>query len=362
MQKSLQIFILLLSLLSVVIAGADYYKILGVGRNANEKEIRNAYRQLSKKYHPDKNPGDESAQHKFMEISNAYDILMDSEKRQIYDRYGEEGLQGGAPNGGARHDPFANFFGQQRQGQPRAQDVASEITFTLKDFYNGKNADFEINLVDICDHCRGSGSEDGLLDKCGDCNGRGRITQRLNFGNGMVQQIESVCPKCRGKGQSIKHKCKTCKGHGAYEQKKTFNIHLSPGAPRNHIEVFQGKGPTQPGVLAGDLRVTLKENSSDNLGYRRVGKSLYRTEVLSLKEALYGNWSREIPFFDNYDAKIQISREEGVPVNHGDVEIIKGKGMPIFNGNDEFGDLYIEYVVVFPLGNKKVLQNLHDEL
>jgi DnaJ-related protein SCJ1 len=365
MKHSFNWFFLFLSFISIVIAGEDYYKILGVDKNADEKEIRNAYRQLSKKYHPDKNPGDESAQHKFMEISNAYDILMDSEKRQIYDRYGEEGLKNGGQGGGRQRggDPFSNFFNQQfRQGPPRAQDVNSELEFTLADFYNGKNIDFQISLMDVCDSCKGTGSSDGLKHECSDCRGNGRILQRRNLGHGMIQQMEVICPKCRGSGKEIKHKCKSCQGQGAYSQQKHFNLHLTPGSPRNHVEKFEGKGPTQPGVVAGDLNVILKENKDENLGYRRVGKNLYRTEVLSLKEAFGGNWTRDIPFFDSYDPKITLSRAQGKSIQNGEVEIIKGKGMPVFHGNDEFGDLFIEYVIVFPLGNQKVLENLHDEL
>lgn len=363
--RTISFIILLSSFLTVVLGGADYYKILGVDRNANEKEIRNAYRQLSKKYHPDKNPGDESAQHKFMEISNAYDVLMDSEKRDIFDRFGEEGLQNGAGQGGnqAAHDPFMNFFGQQfRQGPPRGQDVSAEVQFSLSDFYNGKNQDFKLSIVDVCDHCNGSGSSDGLKHECSTCSGRGRILQQRNLGRGMMQRVETTCPKCRGSGNEIKHKCKTCKGQGAYEHEKTFNVHLAPGSERNSVEKFEGQGPRQPGIIAGDLHVILKENSDSNLGYRRIGNNLYRTEVLSLKEALFGGWSRDITFFDTYDPKITISRGVHIPVHNGEVETIKGKGMPILNSNDEFGDLFIEYVIVFPLGNKNMMKQLHDEL
>lgn len=372
MKHSTHILVLIFSifsLLSIVLADEDYYKILGISRDANDKEIRNAYRQLSKKFHPDKNQGDDEAQLKFMEISNAYDILMDEEKRKIYDMYGEDGLKGGAgagPGRGQRRggdDPFANFFGGgHRQEPPRAQDANSELQFGLKDFYNGKDIDFQIQLMDNCPICKATGSSDGLKHNCNQCGGRGRIAQRLNLGHGMIQQIETTCPKCQGSGKEIKNKCKTCHGQGAYQQKKTFNIHLSPGTPKNYVEKFEGKGPAQPGLAPGSLNVIIKENKMDNLGYRRIGNNLYRTEALSLKEALNGGWSRNIPFFDNYEPTIKISRGANVPVRSGEVEVIKGKGMPLFSGNDEFGDLFIDYVVIFPLGNEKVLKKLHDEL
>ncbi|KAG0678139.1 DnaJ- protein scj1 [Pichia californica] len=364
--NTLSFLILLSSLISIVLAGADYYKILGVNKNANEKEIRNAYRQLSKKYHPDKNPGDESAQQKFMEISNAYDILMDSEKRNIYDRFGEEGLQGGAGSQQQQqqqHNPFNSFFGQQfNQGPPRGQDVQTDINFSLSDFYNGKDYEFQVNLIDICDNCKGTGSSDGIKHECSECHGKGRVLHTRNLGHGMMQRMEVQCSKCHGSGKEIKHKCKICKGQGAYNQEKTFNFHLPSGAPKNYVELFQGKGPSQPGIIPGDLRVYMKEDPNENFGFRRIGNNLYRTEVISLKEAMFGNWKRDIQFFDIYDPKITLSRKENESIQNGDVEIIKEKGMPIMNSNDEFGDLFIEYVVIMPLGSKTLIKDWHDEL
>lgn len=368
MKPAFSFFIFLISLFSLTVASEDYYKILGVSRSADEKEIRNAYRQLSKKYHPDKNLDDENAQHKFMEISNAYDVLMDSEKRQIYDTYGEDGLKNGGGGGhqsGGGFDPFKDFFGGQfNRGPPRAQDVMTEIKITLKEFFNGKNVDLKLNIMDSCEKCKGTGSADGVKHACDTCQGRGRILQRRNFGNGMIQQIETGCPKCHGQGNLIKNKCKTCHGQGAYEHSKIFNVHIAPGSSRNHVEIFENKGPSQPGVVPGDLKVFVREDfSHDNLGYRRVGNSLYRTEVLSLREALQGGWSREIPFLDEYDPVVVLNRKNGIVVQNGDVEIVKGKGMPIVNTADEFGDLYIEYLVIFPTKNQhKVMENFHDEL
>lgn len=371
MKATISLLFLISSFVSIVLANANYYDILGVSKDADEKEIKRAYRELSKKFHPDKNPDDENAQAKYMDITNAYDVLMDSEKRSVYDRYGEEGLKGGAgqqqqqQQHGFGGNPFADFFGGGggfQRGPPKAQPVQAETKITLADFYNGKDIDFDINLMDVCDICKGTGSADGKKQQCSDCGGRGHVIQRMNLGHGMVQQIQTACRKCGGSGQQIKNKCKKCHGQGAYVQKKSMNVHLPAGAPRGHVEVFEGKGQAQPGIIAGDLRLHITESSEGNLGYRRNGNNLYRTEVLSLKEALFGNWKRSIPFFDTYDPKITIKRKAYQSVQNGEVEVIKGKGMPILNGNDEFGDLFIEYVVIFPAGNKKMLKQLHDEL
>mgnify|MGYP003365490721 CR=1 FL=1 len=370
MRAAISLLFLISSLVSIVLASANYYDILGVSKDADEKEIKRAYRELSKKYHPDKNTEDDDAQAKYMDITNAYEVLMDSEKRNIYDRYGEEGLKNGAGQhggGGGGHggDPFRDFFGGGggfQRGPPKAQDVQAETKVTLADYYNGKDIDFQIDLMDVCDVCKGTGSSDGKKHQCSDCGGRGRIVQKMNLGHGMIQQIETACRRCGGSGQQIKNKCKTCHGQGSYVQTKNMNVHLPAGAPRGHVEVFEGKGQAQPGIIPGDLKLHITESSDNNLGYRRSGNNLYRTEVLSLKEALLGDWERTLPFFDVYDPKITIQREAYQSVQNGEVEVIKGKGMPVLHGNDEFGDLFIEYLVIYPVGNQKKLKELHDEL
>lgn len=353
-------------LVSFVLAGADYYAVLGVPKDADEKAIKTAYRSLSKKYHPDKNPGDDTAQQKFIEIGAAYEVLMDKEKRQIYDQYGEEGLQNGGPGGpggqggGDPFDMFSNFFGGGRpRGRPRGGNVDSEVDFTLKDFYNGANRDVSITLQDICDQCSGTGSEDGKMHTCPTCHGRGRVIQKRQLAPGMFQQFESACPSCRGSGKQIDNRCHKCSGEGVYRNKRTYNVNVTPGLERNHGEVFQGEADKSPSWDAGDLRFILRESKTGNLGYRRIGNNLYRTEVISLKESLSGGWARDIPFLDDYEQTLPLSRKDGVVVQDGETEKIPGKGMPILGTDDQRGDLFIEYRVIYPAGNPK---KLRDEL
>ncbi|QOU22312.1 hypothetical protein BRETT_002487 [Brettanomyces bruxellensis] len=369
------VFVLLVTLIGVVLCDADYYKVLGVSKNADAKEIKTAYRNLSKKYHPDKNPGDDSAQQKFMEIGEAYEVLNDPDKRAVYDRYGKEGLQngGGAQNantGGRAGDPFdmfSSFFGGARarggrQGKPRGRDYRYAVGITLKDFYNGKSVRFHLELQDICDKCEGTGSEDGKTHPCPVCQGRGRVIQRRQIAPGMFQQFESPCGACHGSGRKIDHLCKKCHGQGVYMNQRTYTVDISPGEPRNHVQMFQGESNKSPEWIAGDLDITLRELPQGNLGYRRIGSNLYRTEVLTLKEALTGGWERTIPFLDTYEPDLKIRRKKGVVVQDGEIEKIRGKGMPIFEQDDEHGDLFIEYKVISPTGNSKLLQKLHDEL
>ncbi|GME74328.1 unnamed protein product [Ambrosiozyma monospora] len=296
---------------------------------------------------------------------------MDDEKRQIYDRYGKEGLQNGGAPGGPGGDPFdmfADFFGGGRRrgppGKPRGRDAESDLGYTLKDFFNGANTDFNLELQNICDKCSGTGSKDGQLHPCKTCRGTGRMVQKVQLAPGMFQQFEQVCPHCGGQGQQIVNKCDKCTGSGVFRGERSFTIHLAPGTPREHIEVYQGQADQSPQWNAGDLKIHIKEKPEGNLGYRRVENNLYRTEVLSLKEALNGGWNRTIPFLDDYENTILLKREKGKIVNNGDVEVIEGKGMPLINGVDEFGNLYIQYHVVTPGGSKESVEELlhHDEL
>ena len=143
---------------------------------------------------------------------------------------------------------------------------------------------------------------------------------------------------------------------------RTYTVDISPGEPRNHVQMFQGESNKSPEWIAGDLDITLRELPQGNLGYRRIGSNLYRTEVLTLKEALTGGWERNVPFLDTYEPDLKIRRKKGVVVQDGEIEKIRGKGMPIFEQDDEHGDLFIEYKVISPTGNSKLLQKLHDEL
>lgn len=337
--------------------GQDYYAILGLSKDASDKEIKSAYRQLSKKYHPDKNPGDEEAHHKFIEVGEAYDILGDSEKRQKYDQFGADAFKNGGQGGqgGGFHDPFDLFnqmFGHQGGfgGRPRGQNYKIQNHLTLKEFYNGGVFAFHMPLDEICDKCSGSGSADGKVDTCGTCQGRGIVVQMIRMGM-MTQQIQQQCPHCGGKGQVIKHPCKQCQGTKVVKREKSFSFPFEGGVPRNHMDVKQGEADKSPDHDAGDLILEYKETEHGNLGYRRRGNNLYRTEVLTAKEALNGGWSREIEFLDS-KKKVKLSRGKGTMIFNGDIEIVKGFGMPIYQSKG-FGDLYIDYVVL-PEGNSAI--------
>ncbi|CAG59056.1 uncharacterized protein GVI51_F03421 [Nakaseomyces glabratus] len=342
----------------------DYYAILGLSKDASDKEIKSAYRQLSKKYHPDKNPGDEEAHHKFIEVGEAYDILGDPEKRKTYDVHGADAFKNGGQGqrGGGFHDPFDMFeqmFGRQgggfRQTQ-RSQNYQVRNQVSLKEFYSGGEVEFEIPLNDICDSCHGSGSADGKVKVCPACQGRGVVVQVIRMGP-ITQQIQQQCGQCGGKGKTIENPCKTCKGHKVVRKNKPFHFEFPGGIPRNHIDKKSGESDKSPDMESGDIIIEYNESEKENLGYRRRGNNLYRTEIITANEAINGGWTREIEFLDE-KKKVKLSRPKGSIVNNGDIERIKGFGMPIM-GSKNFGDLYIDYVVLVP---KSQTSPIDDEL
>lgn len=359
--------------------GQDYYKILGIDKNANDKQIKSAYRQLSKKWHPDKNQNNETAHTKFIEIGEAYEVLIDSEKRQIYDKFGADAVKNGGANGGPGgggnpfnggfHDPFDIFdqmFGggganRRHRGQNvkrKGPDLVAEHQVTLKEFYLGAEYDIELELNDKCDHCHGSGSEDGKSKKCPNCQGNGIIIQVIQMGM-MTQQIQQACPVCSGSGEIIKNPCTICHGRKIAQKKKQFHIQVPKGIKRDSVDKVPDKGQCVPDSEPGDLYFKFIEKSTNNMGYRRRGNNLYRTEVLTLEESLLGDWQRDIPFFD-ISKNVTIQRPANKITFNGEIEIIKNFGMPIANTKN-FGDLYIEYLVVTP-ENLKPDTRIRDEL
>ncbi|KAL9109042.1 MAG: hypothetical protein Q9227_006282 [Pyrenula ochraceoflavens] len=364
-----------LLLLSLGICAEDYYKLLGLDKSASERDIKRAYRTLSKKYHPDKNPGDESAQKKFVELAEAYDALSDSTLRKIYDQYGHEGVQQHRQGGGRAqqaHDPFdlfSRFFGGGGHfghggGQRRGPDMELRMAVPLRDFYTGRDVEFEIERQEICDACGGSGSEDGTVETCGTCSGRGMVVQRHQLAPGMFQQVQMQCPTCNGKGKSIKHICPVCGGHRTVKKKASMLASIEKGMPVGHQIIFENEADESPDFVAGDLVVTLVEAApdmgrdeherTDGTFFRRKDQDLFWKEVLSLREAWMGGWSRNITHLDGH--VIQLSRKRGEVIQPMSVESVAAEGMPIWHEGhlheqhegDEFGRLNVEYTVILP--------------
>ncbi|KAF8464399.1 hypothetical protein BDZ91DRAFT_729785 [Kalaharituber pfeilii] len=361
---------LLMFILPLVMA-QDYYKILGVSRGATDRELKTAYRKLSKKWHPDKNPGNDEAHQKFVELAEAYEALSNAETRRIYDQYGAEGVKQHQQRGGANqrphHDPFDIF-------SRRGPNMEVKISVPLKDFYTGKEVEFQLEKQQICVDCEGSGSADGHMAKCEKCGGRGvRIVKHM-LAPGIFQQVQTVCDACGGKGETIKTPCPVCHGQKVVRKVDTHTLTVQKGAPRGVRVSFENEADEHPDYIAGDLIVTIEERNpdvtvvssddrdddppTDGMFFRRRGTDLVYKEVLSLREALFGGWVRNLTHLDGH--LVQLGRKEGEIVQPGHVEIVKGEGMPIWmSPNDEFGHLVVEYEVILPdLADKAFLTEL----
>ncbi|KAK6458246.1 dnaJ-like protein in endoplasmic reticulum [Scheffersomyces xylosifermentans] len=352
--------------IAFIVANKDYYKILGVDKSAGDKEIKSAYRQLSLKYHPDKNPGNEEAHEKFLEVGEAYDVLSNTEKRSNYDRFGDANGRPQAPNFDFG-DMFGQFFGGQQGGQRVRQGESTQVNIhiPLTDFYNGKLLEFDVEMMNICETCEGTGSKDKKTHTCDKCKGTGFMTVRQQLAPGMVQQVRMHCNECGGKGKTITHKCDQCQGRGAKSGPRHYDVYIKPGQPRDSNIVLEGEGDKNPDWVPGNLIINLREEYVKSWGYRRIDNNLYRTEVLTLNESLNGSWERKIKFLDVEDDEIVIKRGKGEIVVDGEIEMVKGKGMPKLDDHqdhvDEFGDLFIQYKVLVPGGAHK-LSKEKDEL
>ncbi|SAL98864.1 hypothetical protein [Absidia glauca] len=345
--------LLLVAACLVVAAGKDYYKILDVPRDASKSQIKKHYKKLSRVYHPDKNRDNKQAEAKFMEISDAYSVLVDDEQRSIYDQYGEEGLKQHNNGGGGGHpfhnpfDVFSHFFGggfggHGHQQEKRGPNLNIELEVTLEDLYNGASIDLDISKQVVCDHCHGSGarrSED--IVTCSVCQGQGVRMQRVQIAPGMVQQFQQTCDHCGGKGKTIKHVCTACDGKKLRRGNEQYTISVERGMQNGQTIVLEQEGDEYPDAIPGDVIFSL--TTIPHLVYERQGNNLYTKQHISLVEALAG-FEKTLVMLDGSVVKLERS---GVVTQYGFVQKIKGAGMPIYESSSQ-GDLFVEYLVVFP--------------
>jgi DnaJ-related protein SCJ1 len=313
-------------------------------------------------------------------VSEAYEALIDPQTRATYDKFGHEGLKQHQQGGGHHnhHDPFdlfSRFFGGNghfNQGQQRGQSIEVKLGISLRDFYTGRDTDFLWEKQHICDECDGTGAADKRVEKCPHCNGNGRVVMRRQLAPGMFTTVQSACDHCNGRGKHIKKPCAVCSGHRVLRKPTKVNIKIDKGAPRGMKIVFDNEADEHPDYIAGDLHVTLDEKTpeldSDNpdhvdgVFFRRKGHDLYWHEVLSVREAWMGDWTRNLTHLDGH--VVRLGRSKGQVVQPGQVETIEGEGMPIWHeeGDDvyhktQFGKLYVEYAVVLPDQMDKAMED-----
>jgi len=332
----------------------EFYDRLGVGPDCAVDEIKKAYKKMAFKYHPDKNPNNPSAQDKFKEVGEAYEVLADDNKRQVYDKYGKEGLkEGGGFGGHSAHDIFEQFFGFSSffggggdRGPKRTKDIVHELHVTLEDCYKGKISKMAVTRNVVCPKCEGSGSKPGEQPgKCKTCDGRGIRIIVKQLGPGMLQQMQTVCGECNGKGETIKEedKCKTCKGKRVNKEKKILEVYVDKGMKNGQKIVFAGESDEMPGCEAGDIIFVLEEKKHDL--FKRNGTDLLMEYNIPLIEALAG-FSFTVKHLD--DRILLIKSEKGEIIKPGDIRMIPNEGMPTHKRPFEKGNLYIQFNVEFP--------------
>ncbi|XP_064610449.1 dnaJ homolog subfamily A member 2-like [Liolophura sinensis] len=340
-------------------ADTKLYDILGVSKNASDNEIKKAYYKLAKEYHPDKNP---SAGEKFKEISFAYEVLSNAEKRETYDRYGLQGIkEGTGGSGGFPGDIFGDMFGGLfgfgggfpgmggmgggRRGRRRGEDTMHSLRVSLEDLYNGKTAKLQLSKTVICPKCNGRGGKDGATQRCRVCSGRGVKVTLRQLGPGMVQQMQSICSDCRGEGEVIneKDRCKECRGKKVTQQTKILEVHIDKGMKDGQKIPFRGEGDQQPDMEPGDVVIVLQQKEHEL--FRRSGEDLYCAHSITLTESLCG-FQFVLKHLDGRD--IIIKHPAGQVVEPGCIKAVMGEGMPKYRNPFEKGNLYVKFEITFP--------------
>jgi DnaJ family protein A protein 2 len=336
----------------------DLYGILGVSKRASSSEIKKAYHRLAKEYHPDKNAEEG---HKFKEISFAYEVLSNPEKREIYDRQGIQGLKEGS-GGGFPSDIFGDLFGglfgggpfgfggPRRGGQRRrkVQDTVHPVKVTLEDLYNGKSVDIQLSRQIICAKCQGQGGKPGAMQPCRSCKGSGIKTTLRPLGPGMMQQMQSVCPDCSGEGELIneRDRCKVCHGKKVIQDAKSTQVHVDKGMKDGHKVTLHGEGDQLPGAESGNVIIVLQQEPHDT--FQRQGNNLYMTHKLGVTEALCGVHFT-VKHLDGRDLVVRSS--PGNVIEPESTRCVEGEGMPIYRNPFEKGNLYIKFEIIFPPNN-----------
>ncbi len=349
-------------------AKQDYYECLGVGKKADAAEIKKAYRKLAMQYHPDRNPDDAEAEKKFKEVSEAYEVLKDDDKRAAYDRFGHAAFEGGGPGGhpGAGggfagggfadifEEMFGDFMGGRRGGpQPgagRGSDLRYNMQISLEDAFKGMKTDIRVPTSAPCDACDGTGSEGKAAPvSCPTCGGAGRVRSQSGFFT-----VERTCPNCQGTGQTIKNPCKTCSGAGRTHKEKTLAVTIPPGVEDGTRIRLAGEGEAGlRGAPAGDLYIFL--GIKPHRFFKRDGADIYVRVPIPMTTAALGG-QIEVPTVEGKLARLTIP--EGTPTGHQ--LRLKGKGMSVLRSTSR-GDMFVQVAVETPVNLTKKQKELLKE-
>ncbi|MGH9822695.1 MAG: molecular chaperone DnaJ, partial [Blastocatellia bacterium] len=343
----------------------DYYEVLGISRSAGEQELKQAYRRLAVKYHPDKNPGNTEAEEKFKEIAEAYQVLSQTELRARYDRFGHAGVSSGAGAGAGFGGGFSGFpgfddiindlfgfgdvFGQKQRGRGgprRGSDLRYDLEITLEEAAVGLKTRIKIPRLESCEICSGSGAAKGSSPtRCGTCSGAGQVRYQQGFFS-----VSRTCSSCRGTGKVIKDPCSECRGAGRIEREKAIEIKIPAGVDSGSRLRMTGEGEAgDSGGQHGDLYVVVHVKEHDV--FERKDNNLYCTKPISFANAALGGDIQ----VDSLDA--QETLHIGAGTQTGSVFRIKGKGMPELGGRGR-GDLFVVVNLVTPTSLTKEQKRL----
>ncbi|MBF0162559.1 MAG: molecular chaperone DnaJ [Magnetococcales bacterium] len=349
----------------------DLYEILGVGRDAQEADIKKAYRKLAMELHPDRNPNDKSAESKFKEVNAAYEVLKDPKKRSIYDQYGHAGLGQGGGGGGFSADPggfgggfgdiFEEFFGDifgggggrgQRStgGGQRGEDFRYDLTVTLETVMNGSEERIRIPTIIVCTTCSGSGAKSGSgPENCSTCGGAGQVRTQQGFFS-----VARSCPTCRGQGRIIRNPCGTCQGQGRVRSEKTLTVKIPPGVDTgNRIRLTGEGGAGLRGAGNGDLFIVV-EVAPHPMFERYEADLLCHVPITFAQAALGGRL--DVP---TLSGRARVTLPAGTQT--GRRLALRGKGLPHLNRPGVFGDLVVEVRVETPVNLSKRQKELLEE-
>ncbi|MDR0355285.1 MAG: molecular chaperone DnaJ [Deltaproteobacteria bacterium] len=324
---------------------ADYYDILGVDRNADPTTIKKAYRSMALKYHPDRNPGDAQAEESFKQAAEAYEVLSDPEKRQLYDRYGHDGLSNSGFQGfsgfsdifSSFGDIFGDFFGGARNGPKKGRDLGLELVVDYVEAYTGSEAKVKVPRQEPCEACAGTGSKSKIVQLCPKCQGEGQVLQNMGF-----IRMATTCPQCRGTGEYPSDPCPSCGGRKTINTQREITVRIPAGVNTGARMRIKGEGGTgELGGPPGDLYVDIVVKHHEIFGRER-NHVLYETKIDMVLASLGGDL--EVPTVTGEKRLVKVP--EGA--QNGKLIRIPGLGFPSLGSSGSRGDLIVALSVTTP--------------
>jgi molecular chaperone DnaJ len=332
-----------------------YYEILSVEKTASQDDIKRAYRRLAMKWHPDRNPGNADAESEFKACAEAYEVLSDPERRELYDRHGHAGLRQNPVHDFRTRDVndifsmFNEIFGGQagaraQRGPARGFDLETEVEITLAEAFEGCTQEVEFKRLDVCDSCTGSGAKAGSKPKqCPTCGGQGQVAQ-TGFG-GMFRMV-TTCPECRGRRTVIADKCEKCRGQGRVATKRKLAVRVPSGIDDGQVIRLPGEGEPPPPEVSpegtgprGDLHVVVRVEQDER--FDRRATDLVTVKPMAFAQAALGAKVK----VDGIDGELDLEIPAGS--QHGDVVVIERAGMTALNSKER-GDLHVVLQLVVP--------------